>query len=403
MSSSVLRSDARVSPHHIPPELQEIIIDKLLEDKGSVFQASLVCKHWRLRGYRTAFAAITLSPKTIHTFSSFLESPFSRTSIFTSVRHISIFGPTISWTPETSKSAMSILSFVANLRSVSSLTLRSMEWDIFGPQVEAVVSAMQSIRSLEIVDVLFANSAQISELVGRFGSLGQLNFQDTRFLSSLGWDPSVYPHFQISPDNSGYGGKCVGSLSLRCYGTVLQKALKWAGALPVDALPTLTHFGARTCAGSDASGLLRSLGPLLNTLELRSTADVFCDSILRSLDISQNASLSEVKFISPDRVLGTISWLPDLLQSVPPSIRSIEIAFASSRQFALDLPVLYHISSILDAPRFHNLQIVYFNVCNTSRPDPDLNQTIKEQILSAFSRSEWLKIPDNTLHVSFTD
>ncbi|KAJ8077605.1 hypothetical protein PM082_002037 [Marasmius tenuissimus] len=380
---------------HIPAEIQEVIIDKLLEDRPSATKASLVCKHWRLRVHRTAFSSITLSRHSIPVFKSFLDSTFSQLPIFTAIRHVSIIGPAKSWDTETIRAVISILSFIRNLRVVSSLTLQAIEWETFGLQTEPLLSTMQSIRSLAIVDVLFTNCSQISGLVGKFESLAQLHFQDIRFLSSTGWDnPSGY-----SFDN----GRYTGSLSLRCYGTSFHKALTWSGTgvrLPTVALPTLTHFGAHTSMSGDASPLLRRVGPMLDVLEIRTTADaVLPDSILQSLDISQNTALSGLNFLSPDRVLGTMSWLPIMLKDAPCSLRSIEIAFAASRQFPLDLPFLYHIINVLDEHNFHDLQLVHFRIAN-SRPDPDLDQMIKDHIYSAFQHSEWLENSPSTLKFS---
>ncbi|KAK1219463.1 hypothetical protein PQX77_017835 [Marasmius sp. AFHP31] len=382
---------------HIPTEIQEIIIDKLLEDRPSVTKASLVCKHWRLRVHRAAFSSITLNRRSIPIFKSFLDSTFSQSPVYTAIRHVSIIGPATSWDTETIGAVISILSFIRNLRNVSSLTLRTIEWDTFGLQTEPLLSSMQSIRSLAIVDVLFTDCSQISGLVGKFESLARLHFQDIRFLSLTGWNnPSGF-----SFDDGTY----TGSLSLRCYGTSFHKALTWLGTgvrLPTVALPTLTHFGAHTSMSGDASPLLRRVGSMLDVLEIRTTADaVLPDSILQSLDISQNTALSGLNFLSPDRVLGTMSWLPIMLENAPCSLRSIEIAFAASRQFPLDLLILNHIVKILDAHKFHDLQLVHFRIAN-SRPDPDLDQMIKEYIDSAFQsqRSEWLENSPSTLKFS---
>ena len=256
---------------YIPTEIQEIIIDKLLEDRSYISRASLVCKHWRLRVHRAAFSSITLSRTSIPIFKSFLDSTFSQSPIFTAIRHVSILGPTISWSPETIEAMTSILSFITNLRHIYSLTLRTIEWGAFGVQTESILSTMQSIRSLAIVDVLFTSWGQISGLVGKFESLAQLHFQDIRFLSSTGWGGA--------PDGYYFNrGKCTGSLALVCYGSSIQKALTWSGAgvhLPTIALPTLTHFGAHTNTSGDTSRLLRHVGPMLNLLEIRSTGQLF--------------------------------------------------------------------------------------------------------------------------------
>ncbi|KAF9262488.1 hypothetical protein L218DRAFT_1000691 [Marasmius fiardii PR-910] len=391
---------------HIPDEIQENIINRLLEDTGSNLNTSLVCKHWRTCVYRNAFSSIALHPHSISTFRSFLDSPFSSTPILSSIRHIDILGESPDWppfSPEHITALTSILSHFATLRNISSLSLRAVSWDVLGTNLQSLLASVDSIRSLELTDVTFGNYGQCSEFLGRFRSLTQLVLKDLRFSSSSGWDPASHPPYESFSNYHEDDEECMGTanLTLRCqWGPSLQKALKWSGVLPYNCHLTLAQFGAQTRVDIDSSVLLRNLGPLLNTLEIVSTADVFGDLTMRSLDLSQNQRLSELKFISPDRVLGTISWLPALLASAPPSLRSIQIAFAASRQFNLDLPFLLRIVNILDPRRFQELRLVHFDIFSP-RSDTDLDQTIKEQICSAFARSEWSRNRINRIEFTF--
>ena len=131
----------------------------------------------------------------------------------------------------------------------------------------------------------------------------------------------------------------------------------------------------------------------MNNSGKQTTAEDFGDSTIRSLDITQNTHLSELKFNSRDRVLQTISWLPEILMSAPSSLESIQITFAASKQFNLDFPSLFRIVSLLDDPKFENLRVVHFEIYNP-RPDADLDQAIVHGRISVRSLKESnVKVP----------
>ncbi|KAG7090188.1 hypothetical protein E1B28_011793 [Marasmius oreades] len=260
---------------YIPIEVQENIIDMLLKDTDSKsLHTSLVCKHWRVCVYRTAFSSITLHPSSISAFQSLLDSPFSRSPIFTPVQHVSILGQSSDWSPTFSPTHImavtSILSHLASLQKVRSVSLRAVTWNELGCDLVSFLSSIDSIHSLELADVHFAHYEECSEFVGRFRSLQQLIFEDLRFSLSPGWDPMSIPPYGLlsNPDDD---RECTGSLTLRCCGPSLQKALKWSGVSTSNSRLTLAQFGAQTRVDLDSSALLRDLGPLLNTLEIVSS------------------------------------------------------------------------------------------------------------------------------------
>lgn len=93
--------------------------------------------------------------------------------------------------------------------------------------------------------------------------------------------------------------------------------------------------------------------------------DVSSDDIIASLDLSYCTSLRHLNLYCPGRVLGLISWLPTILNKInSPELRTIEISFASSRQFHLDEPYLKYLASILSKPQFKGLELIHLVAVN---------------------------------------
>ncbi|TFK34524.1 hypothetical protein BDQ12DRAFT_726752 [Crucibulum laeve] len=142
---------------------------------------------------------------------------------------------------------------------------------------------------------------------------------------------------------------------------------------------------------SNIPSFVQALGPSLHHLEIASQFhDMDSNDAFATLDLSSATSLKHFCAGSSTRVLSLIPWvlriISQLPESSPPTLKILQIAFASSRQFFLDLPFLRCLSSILARPGFSKLEIIHF-VAFSNVPDEET----KHEVISTISTTleEW--------------
>ncbi|KAF9072546.1 hypothetical protein BDP27DRAFT_1320131 [Rhodocollybia butyracea] len=351
----------------LPSELQYLIIESMIDiDRGCLWATSFVCKDWRVCSYQRAFTTVFLSRRSIPALASFLENTFSRLAIFSGIRRIHILGDgeTFHSSQGQRNGLLKILRYLAQIGNISDLVVENFDWAVLDPAIAVSLELLKPIGRLSIHRAFFTNFFQFSDFVARFYSLRAFDFQSIE-CSAPHWDTGLSGKSCARDDS----GQC--SVSFYGASRMLDKKLTWVYSkyASQEAKQMLSFYGAQTsCNSTDASGLLRTLGPLLRRLEIVSPENAVADAIIASLDVSMNSSLQYLHLSSPNRVITLISWLPSILLKITSSnLKRLHISFSQTRQIHLDRPFLKEVAKILERPQFQELELIEFNITGSGR------------------------------------
>ncbi|KAK7442507.1 hypothetical protein VKT23_016105 [Stygiomarasmius scandens] len=395
----------------LPPELQEHIIDLLGRAKEDLLAASLVCKHWRYRSYAYIFLSITLNSCSVDAFGSFLDISFSRSVIFSRVRRVRILGvggrfPAVPWTAFRRKTLHAILSYLVSEQRMSCLVMEDINWSHLDTEVILTLAELgPMVASIELQNVYFPDIRSYCDFIGAFESLRTFGFRNIECAhgevvlsqtqgsfnsSDPASDPEQRTTVLLKPPEQFIQARIDCSLTLRNCERGLEKKLSclFSDSLSREASWEITRLGTQTSlVAGHAPSLLKSLGPFLKRLQIISQHNVLSDRTITALDISSNTSLQYLSFYSPDRVFGMISWLHPILRQITGySLRILEVAFASSRQFHLDQRLLRFVGRELERPQFSQLKIIHFWVNRMhSRYDVALENNIVKYVKETLS------------------
>ncbi|KAF8885485.1 hypothetical protein BD779DRAFT_1673659 [Infundibulicybe gibba] len=381
----------------LPLELQEDIIDRHGASKPMLAICSLVCKHWRLRSHYHTFATIRLTQHSVHGFHFLMKDPFSRSAVFPRVRHLYLGPPTpsLSWERPQLIDLYAILAYLSKLGNTETLAFGNLRWIMLGAEVLTLIySGFQKIQCLELSNIRFSTPLEFTDFIRAFPFLRRIVMQDVTYPEHPQTVPSL-PPCPIPPGQYGLS-LCSGFKDQR-----LKKHLRWTRIQGLEPLNPneLAELGSQISAiNDDVSSLLRALGPSLHHLELSSQSlYTLSDTGLHTLNLSDLPHLTHLSLGSSARVLSLLSWIVVLLEQIPkstrPALRVLRIAFASSRQFHLDIPFLRCLAEVLTRPQFGRLQVIHFVAFNDF-VDQELELTVERvvgDILSAWAQQGILK------------
>ncbi|KAF8992364.1 hypothetical protein BDQ17DRAFT_1413386 [Cyathus striatus] len=407
--------------HLVPLELQESIIDHLQHDKKFLALASLVCRDWRLRSYKHVFSSITITNLSVLVYALFLQNSFSASAIFFQVRRVRL-GPancTHPWTRQHLNALREVLSCLKSWGNITHFALSRVRWTTIGFDIMSFIyNNFKMVSTIHLSGMWFSMPAEFIDLIAAFPRLKYVTFQDIECL----WVPDSPTAINPSPTSTSYNtsSSLLPPGSYSCSFRVqenhtLRKDVRWTRHTshlyaPLNRIE-LTRLAAHASVHNiDISSFIHSLGPSLHHLEITSpfqTLLVFGDKILKffvlffalrvkdlwsenpahSLDLSRTTGLRQFSAGSPARVLTLLPWIVTILSQLPPTsrptLRVLQIAFASSQQFFLDAPFLRSLASVLSHSQFENLQVIHFvafSDCNENRLNVRMEQSIKQHM-----------------------
>ena len=249
----------------LPLELQDAIIDELCDDKAALRTCNLVCQRWRFRAATHLFANVCISPTTVGLLPTLIGVAFSCEVIFPCVRRVRWLGcKPYSWTSH----QLNIISVVfSKLAHVGKLALERLDWALLGSNVPSILSRMRNIVSLQIKNVCFPTQHDFTALLTLFVRLKSATFESIYFSDSI-----VAPSSPSSPLTRFTLSSGLCTVSLQGCGSTLRKEVNWKSyenAAPKNHLE-LSQIGFHTSYSSEASHLLRALGPRLHQLDIES-------------------------------------------------------------------------------------------------------------------------------------
>lgn len=271
--------DAKVVPATtitIPVEIQELIIDELCDDNLALSACSYVCSHWRHHSYSHIFADIRVTPISVTALSALWAVPFSSAAIFFRVRRIHLVGALLPdahpmlWDSYQLSALYDILRCLTRVANVQILILEKLSLSLLGPKITSLISQFGTLHAMKISYISFMDQPAFFTFMAKFASLRSAIFQDIAFNTPQG-------SFIVGSESPlALGGSC--ALSLHASGPFLVKNLKWMCPEVVsdESRLQLSLLGAQTAKSSDASALVRALGPNLHLLNICSGRESSC-------------------------------------------------------------------------------------------------------------------------------
>lgn len=244
--------------HHIralPLELQDLIIESLSHERGTLLQASLTCKVWRSICYRHLFSSVNLNLRSIPSFFELLENRFTRTTIPLCVRRLSIdlqattATPCLCWREHFTK----ILAHLSHVDRVAHLILSNM--CTTDGVLYSVLSCFTNIKSLDLSNISFDDPMALGAFLSAYAHLKQVVLRD--MLCPTPNSSSLSP----LPPVGAYGLQISASVDLG-----FRASLKWCRTSDAK---NLQQLGAVSLIHpGNIHQILNILAPFLNFLEL---------------------------------------------------------------------------------------------------------------------------------------
>ncbi|KAJ7250528.1 hypothetical protein B0H12DRAFT_1120744 [Mycena haematopus] len=250
-----------------PPELHDLVVDHMHDQKHALGTCGLVNKAWLISSRYHLFASVTLRDDNWKDFVQLLESPLASFAQ-------SIAGMTIS-------SSGSFNELISRLRRFSitlkRLRLENVYWTgVTDITIDALVAMFPDIRELDLYQVVFDTPRHMAALVSRFlqlrtASLSPLFLRDGAFQASGYEMPRNLEHLRL---------RLHLGVALWFYAGASFQSIRVLelGILDARSLPSIGN-------------LLHSLGPQLRDLNLKLMYHVTPDDIRAHVDLSRNSNL----------------------------------------------------------------------------------------------------------------
>ncbi|KAJ7503632.1 hypothetical protein B0H11DRAFT_1853160 [Mycena galericulata] len=262
----------------LPPEIQEIIVDLLFDDKDALRTCSLVDQAWLHLSRRHLFASVHLLKDRCESFRDLCHSPHGTVAPYISA--LSISSPKdADYMNESASFFLDLVPHLPCLPTLTSLEICSLSWKNASQQcLSSMASCFSNLTELCIHLVEFNDSQQVSVLLSCFQMLEKISIGAT-FATEDQASSSIPPpnlrHLRVL------------NLRMGLHGTgAFRDIISWF--IPTNGLPAIQAF---SIASLDVN-LLLVVGSLLQEL----------GSTLKDLDIwfMNTVTVAELNTHQPD-------------------------------------------------------------------------------------------------------
>ncbi|KAJ6465300.1 hypothetical protein C8R45DRAFT_939516 [Mycena sanguinolenta] len=296
----------------LPPEIHEIIVDLLFDDKDALRTCSLVDQAWLSLSRRHLFASVHLLEGRCESFRHLCHS--SRGTVAPYISNLSISSPEdADYINESASFFLDLVPHLPSLPALTSLEISSLSWQNASQQcLSCMTGCFSNVTELCIHLVEFNHSQQVLDLLSCFQmletvSIGATFATEDQASSSI--PPSNLHHLRVLRLRVGLHGA-----------GAFRDIISWF--IPKNGLPAIQAF---SIASMDSSlllvvgSLLRELGSTLKDLDIWFMSTVTAAEVNTHIDLTRNRGLRSVTLHN----LGSASWL--LLEGISIDFLSVDI------------------------------------------------------------------------------
>ncbi|KAJ6478963.1 hypothetical protein C8R45DRAFT_1216339 [Mycena sanguinolenta] len=328
----------------LPPEIQEIIMDLLCDDKDFLRACSLVDQAWLHLSRRHLFASVHLLMDRCESFRHLCHSP--RGTVLPYISTLNISSPKdADYMKESASFFLDLVPYLPSLPALTSLKITSLSWQNASEQcLSSLARCFSDLTELCIHLVEFSHSQQVLELVSCFRmletiSIGATFATEDRVSSSF--PPRDLPHLRVLRLRVGHHSA-----------DAFRDIISWF--IPTNGFPAIQAFSIASLDSSllpVAGFLLRELGSTLKDLDIWFKTTVTVAEVNTHIDLTRNRGLRSVTLHNVDSkywaLLGGISidfLSVDIFVESMKALNRMEWAllswtphFAGLRRFSLDV------------------------------------------------------------------
>ncbi|KAF7345364.1 hypothetical protein MVEN_01554300 [Mycena venus] len=296
----------------LPPEIQGIIVNLLLDDKDTLRTCSLVDQAWLHLSRRHLFASVHLLKDRCESFRLLFHSP--RATLAPYISTLSISSPKdADYMKESASFFLDLVPYLPSLPALTSLEISSLSWQNASQQcLSSMARCFYNLTELRIHLVEFNDSQQVSVLLSCFQMLEKVSIGATfatEDQASFSIRPPDLCHLRVL------------RLRLGLHGTgAFRDIIPWF--IPTNGLPAIRAF---SIASLDASllpvvgSLLRELGSTLEDLDIWFMGTVTVADLNTHIDLTCNRGLRSLTVHNLD----SNSWA--LLEGISIDVLSVDI------------------------------------------------------------------------------
>ncbi|KAF8216888.1 hypothetical protein K438DRAFT_1797991 [Mycena galopus ATCC 62051] len=264
---------------NFPPELHDVIIDHLHDQKRVLGTCGLVNKSWLRSSRHHLFGSVTLRDDSWKDFLQLLESPLATFPQ-------SIEALTVSLSDDDEETAISFHDLVSQLRGLPTALRRLRLENVLVTETTAASlgTMFPDVRELDLYQVGFDTPWHMATLVSRFLRLRTASVYPV-FLKDGDLQVSHYPEIPRNLERLRL------RLGVSAPGPFPEVA-RWFDAGETPPAIRVLEIGILDAASLHSVGnLLRVLGPELHDLNLKLMYHVTSDDVRTHLDLSRNANI----------------------------------------------------------------------------------------------------------------
>ncbi|KAJ7911628.1 hypothetical protein B0H13DRAFT_567843 [Mycena leptocephala] len=305
----------------LPPEIQEIIVDLLFDDKDALRTCSLVHQAWLHLSRRHLFAFVHLRENRCESFRHLCQFP--RGNVAPYISTLSISSPNdADYINESASFFLDLVPYLPSLPALTSLEISSLSWQNASQQcLSSMARCFSNLTELCIHLVEFSHSQQVLDLLSCFQMLETISIGATfatEDQASSSITPPNLPHLRVLRLRVGLHGA-----------GAFRDIISWF--MPKNGLPAIHAFSIASLDSSllpIVGSLLRELGSTLKDLDIWVMSTVTVAEVNTHIDLTRNRGLRSVTVHNLD----SKSWT--LFEGISIDVLSVDI-FVDSME-ALD-------------------------------------------------------------------
>lgn len=365
------------------PELVDIIIDYLHDDRRSLASCALVAHQWVPSSRHHLFASVTLPSTRWLRFLELLDSSF--TTISPHVRALTLTDDQENLEPLT----QSIAHLATHLLAITSLSLEMMDWRTLSRDCTATLSSFHQITYLHLSCVRFITGDDVVDLIHSYPLLEEFSVEKVLCDSSTrgaGLPSSLRVlriHLSVSLSAfmsvsvfSGHGPYALNTVDVSIEHYDLTSFRLFLRVLGSQLRHLILSINRGCSPGAQLLFLSIKFKTCLRFLSL------FLDNLCSNIDLSPNTHLESIVFKFYHQPTEGFDFLPQVISRInSPFIESLDlnVSFASIDRTG-QLAGFSHLDQVLTGSRFATLRRFLFRLSGSSFERTEYSEDVRQRM-----------------------